>query len=113
LVDLLDEAVNRMEEQLKGRIGEGKANITLEEVHGVAEAIGYGAIKYYDLRRNPNSPNGVHVRSNVDTMVTCTCCTLACVWKVSRRGAKADFSGCSLNQKSGVEISLIIRRNGV
>jgi arginyl-tRNA synthetase len=55
LVDLLDEAVNRAEEQLKGRIVEGKANITMEEVHGVAEAIGYGAVKYYDLRRNPTT----------------------------------------------------------
>jgi arginyl-tRNA synthetase len=55
LVDLLDEAVSRMENSLKERIGEGKANITLEEVHGVAEAIGYGAVKYYDLRRNPTS----------------------------------------------------------
>jgi len=53
LVDLLDEAVGRMEASLKERIIEGKANITLEEVHGVAEAIGYGAVKYFDLRRNP------------------------------------------------------------
>jgi hypothetical protein len=31
LVDVLDEAVNRMEGQLKGRHVEDKANITLEE----------------------------------------------------------------------------------
>jgi len=55
LVDLLDEAVQRMEDNLKGRIEEGKANITMEEVHEVAEAIGYGAVKYFDLRRNPTS----------------------------------------------------------
>jgi arginyl-tRNA synthetase len=55
LVDLLDEAVSRMEESLTERIKSDKANITLEEVHGVAEAIGYGAVKYFDLRRNPTS----------------------------------------------------------
>ena len=55
LVDLLDEAVSRMETTLKDRIKEGKANITEDEVHTVAEAIGYGAVKYYDLRRSPRS----------------------------------------------------------
>jgi len=55
LVDLLDEAVNRMEASLRERIAEKKANITEDEVHQVAESIGYGAVKYYDLRRNPTS----------------------------------------------------------
>lgn len=55
LVDLLDEAVARMEASLKERIAEGKANITEEEVHKVSEAIGYGAVKYFDLSRNPES----------------------------------------------------------
>jgi arginyl-tRNA synthetase len=55
LVDLLDEAVGRMEGQLMERIKDGKANITEAEVHTVAEAIGYGAVKYFDLRRNPTS----------------------------------------------------------
>jgi hypothetical protein len=54
-VDLLDEAVGRMEASLRERIAESKANISLEEVHGVAEAIGYGAVKYFDLSRNPKS----------------------------------------------------------
>jgi arginyl-tRNA synthetase len=55
LVDLLDEAVQRMDVSLRARIADGKANITLEELPEVAEAIGYGAVKYYDLRRNPTS----------------------------------------------------------
>ena len=55
LVDLLDESVKRMENSLNQRIEDGKANITKEEVHGVAEAIGYGACKYFDLRRNPTT----------------------------------------------------------
>jgi arginyl-tRNA synthetase len=55
LVDLLDEAVNRMETQLRQRKEEGKATIVDDDVRAVAEAIGYGAVKYYDLRRNPTS----------------------------------------------------------
>lgn len=55
LVDLLDEAVSRMEGSLNDRIASGRAQITQEEVHGVAEAVGYGAVKYFDLRRNPTS----------------------------------------------------------
>lgn len=55
LVDLLDEAVNRMEASLKERIAEGKSGITEDELHTVSEAIGYGAVKYFDLSRNPTS----------------------------------------------------------
>ena len=55
LVDLLDEAVGRMKESLEARIAEKKANITPEEVPEVAEAIGYSAVKYFDLRRNPTT----------------------------------------------------------
>jgi len=55
LVDLLDESVFRMEESLNQRIADGKAMITADEVHEVAEAIGYGACKYFDLRRNPTT----------------------------------------------------------
>jgi arginyl-tRNA synthetase len=55
LVDLLDEAVSRMETSLRERIAENRAAITEEEVPKVAEAIGYAAVKYFDLRRNPTS----------------------------------------------------------
>jgi len=55
LVDLLDEAVKRMEDSLTARIKEGKAAIKEEDVHEVAEAIGYGAVKYFDMSRNPTS----------------------------------------------------------
>eukprot|EP00804_Cyclotella_cryptica_P005201 CCRYP_014247-RA/>CCRYP_014247-RA protein AED:0.11 eAED:0.11 QI:0/0/0/1/1/1/2/0/813 len=50
LVDLLDEAVARMETSLKER-----SNIPPEEIHATASAMGYGAVKYFDLRRNPTS----------------------------------------------------------
>jgi arginyl-tRNA synthetase len=51
LVDLLDEAVARMETSLKER----NADISEEELHATASAMGYGAVKYFDLRRNPTS----------------------------------------------------------
>ena len=55
LVDLLDEAVRRMKESLMQRIADKKANITEDEVPKVAEAIGYSAVKYFDLHRNPTT----------------------------------------------------------
>merc|ERR1719253_812022 len=55
LVDLLDEAKNRMAKQLKERIQENKANITMEEVEETASILGYSAVKYFDLRRNPTT----------------------------------------------------------
>ncbi len=55
LVDLLDEAVSRMEKSLTERIEENKAAITTEQVPEIAAAMGYGAVKYFDLRRNPTS----------------------------------------------------------
>lgn len=67
LVDLLDEAVTRMEESLNERIAQGKANVTAEEVHGVAEAMGYGAVKYFDLRRNPTSNYNFSYDAMLDT----------------------------------------------
>lgn len=55
LVDLLDEAVSRMETSLKERATDGKAAVDDAEIHATASAMGYGAVKYFDLRRNPTS----------------------------------------------------------
>jgi len=55
LVDLLDEAGSRMAESLRQRIADGGAHITEADVAEVSEAIGYGSVKYFDLRRNPTS----------------------------------------------------------
>jgi arginyl-tRNA synthetase len=55
LVDLLDEAVLRMDTQLRQRKEDGKSSIAEDDIRSVAEAIGYGAVKYFDLRRNPTS----------------------------------------------------------
>merc|ERR1712146_345586 len=55
LVDLLDEAVIRLETSLRERVAEGKSAIVEEDIHGVAEKLGYGAVKYFDLRQNPTT----------------------------------------------------------
>jgi len=55
LVDLLDEAVRRMQESLLSRVAEKKTGIAEADVPQVAEAIGYSAVKYFDLRRNPTT----------------------------------------------------------
>ena len=57
LVDLLDEAVSRMESSLRERMAdkEGEDKRSDEELHATASAMGYGAVKYFDLRRNPTS----------------------------------------------------------
>lgn len=53
LVDLLDAAKDRMAEQLQERLAEGKTPLTPEEIPDAAQKIGYGAVKYFDLRQNP------------------------------------------------------------
>lgn len=64
LVDLLDEAVSRMEASLRERNAAAAANdgsggtggnVSEDEIHKTACAMGYGAVKYFDLRRNPTS----------------------------------------------------------
>lgn len=55
LVDLLDEAVTRMEATLLERKKEGKTDLSEEDIKVAAAQIGYGAVKYMDLRNNPNT----------------------------------------------------------
>ena len=52
LVDLLDEAVGRMEASLKERISEGKANISLEEVHKTASALAPSLLASFCLEKH-------------------------------------------------------------
>ena len=67
LVDLLDEAVNRMEISLKKRLEENSANISLDEVSKTAATLGYSAVKYFDLRRNPTTNYKFDYDSMLDT----------------------------------------------
>jgi len=55
LVDLLDEAVNRMKASLTERIATNMTSISESDVPEIAEAIGYSAVKYFDLQRNPST----------------------------------------------------------
>jgi arginyl-tRNA synthetase len=55
LVELLDEAKSRMKEQLLARIESGQTSLPLDQVDAAAEKIGYGAVKYFDLRQSPTS----------------------------------------------------------
>jgi len=55
LVDLLDEAVVRMTASLGERIKEGKSSLTEVEALEAASALGYGAVKYADLKQNPGT----------------------------------------------------------
>lgn len=55
LVDLLDEAVTRMTTSLEERFKENKVNITFDEIPATARTLGYSAVKYFDLRRNPTT----------------------------------------------------------
>ena len=47
--------MSRMETSLKERATDGKAAVDDAEIHATASAMGYGAVKYFDLRRNPTS----------------------------------------------------------
>lgn len=55
LVDLLDEAVQRMSASLLERIKEGKCSLSEAEAKETAHALGYGAVKYADLKQNPTT----------------------------------------------------------
>lgn len=45
----------RMRESLNARNIEGKTNLSSEEMEAAAQIIGYGAVKYFDLKQNPTT----------------------------------------------------------
>uniref|UniRef100_M4BR64 arginine--tRNA ligase n=1 Tax=Hyaloperonospora arabidopsidis (strain Emoy2) TaxID=559515 RepID=M4BR64_HYAAE len=55
LVELLDEAKVRMKAQLMERIEAGQTALPVDQVDAAAEKLGYGAVKYFDLRQSPTS----------------------------------------------------------
>ena len=55
LIDLLDAAKDRMRDSLKVRVEEGKSALQGEDLEAAARIIGYGAVKYFDLKQNPNT----------------------------------------------------------
>ena len=52
LVDLLDEAKRRMEESLTERLAAGTSPIEAADIPRLAEVLGYGGVKYGDLKNN-------------------------------------------------------------
>jgi arginyl-tRNA synthetase len=55
LIDLLNAARDRMKESLLQRASEGKAGIATNELDDAAAKIGYGAVKYFDLKQHPST----------------------------------------------------------
>lgn len=55
LVDLLDAAKDRMAGELQQRADEGKTPLRGEDLQAAAKVIGYGAVKYFDLKQHPSS----------------------------------------------------------
>jgi arginyl-tRNA synthetase len=53
LIDLLDAAKDRMAQSLQQRKEEGKTSLSDEAIVSAASTIGYGAVKYFDLKQNP------------------------------------------------------------
>lgn len=53
LVDLLDEAKTRMKDNLKERVQSGQTSMPESDIEFAAEQLGYGAVKYFDLRQSP------------------------------------------------------------
>ncbi len=50
---LFFKAVRRMESILRQRMSDGKCSLQEDAVKSTATAIGYGAVKYFDLRQHP------------------------------------------------------------
>jgi arginyl-tRNA synthetase len=55
LIDLLNAAKDKMKESLQARAEEGKSALAGEELEAAASIIGYGAVKYFDLKQHPST----------------------------------------------------------
>lgn len=55
LIDLLNEAKDRMFTSLKERAEEGKCPLQGDELLHAAKVLGFGAVKYFDLKQHPST----------------------------------------------------------
>eukprot|EP01038_Epipyxis_sp_PR26KG_P012154 gene12154-16274_t len=55
LIDLLIAAKDKMKESLLGRVSENKSSLTPEEIEIASSIIGFGAVKYFDLKNHPST----------------------------------------------------------
>ncbi|KAF0697519.1 Aste57867_11829 [Aphanomyces stellatus] len=102
LVDLLDESKARMKTSLLERIAAGQTSMPEADVERAAELIGYGAVKYFDLMRSPQS-NYVF---NYDKMLSTNGNTA-----VYLLFAYARLS--SIVRRSGVDVDALAAQHGV
>uniref|UniRef100_K3WKF0 arginine--tRNA ligase n=1 Tax=Globisporangium ultimum (strain ATCC 200006 / CBS 805.95 / DAOM BR144) TaxID=431595 RepID=K3WKF0_GLOUD len=99
LVELLDEAKARMKTQLLARIESGQTSLPLDQVDVAAEKIGYGAVKYFDLRQSPTS----NYIFSFDRMLSTNGDTAVYLMFAYARL-------CSIIRKSGVNIDELIQQ---
>lgn len=97
LVDLLDECVMRMEATLQERKNTGKTDLSEEDIKIASAHIGYGAIKYMDLRNNPTTNYTFSYERMLDTrgdtavyLLFAYARLVAIIRKCSERGANID-----------------------
>lgn len=99
LVELLDEAKSRMKAQLLERIAAGQTQLPLDQVDMAAEKIGYGAVKYFDLRQSPTS----NYIFSFDRMLSTTGDTAVYLMFAYARL-------CSIVRKSGVDVGALAQQ---
>ena len=66
LHEVLDEAVSRAKAVVSAKVAEGKTELTEAEVEHVSEAVGIGALLYYDLHQDPSR----NIRFDWDAMLS-------------------------------------------
>jgi len=97
LVELLDEAVTRMEATLNERKSAGKTDLSEDDIKAASIHIGYGAVKYMDLRNNPNTNYTFSFDRMLDTrgdtavyLLFAYARLVSIIRKCSERGANMD-----------------------
>lgn len=99
LVELLDEAKSRMKAQLLERIEAGQTTLPRDQVDMAAEKIGYGAVKYFDLRQSPTS----NYIFSFDRMLSTNGDTAVYLMFAYARL-------CSIIRKSGVDMAALVQQ---
>jgi arginyl-tRNA synthetase len=60
-------SVSRMQESILERKAEGKCLLSDEEISDAARKVGYGAVKYFDLKQHPESDYAFSYDKMLDT----------------------------------------------
>jgi len=62
-----------MRASLDERVAAGKSHLSPEALESAARVIGYGAVKYFDLKQHPETDYNFSFDAMLDTKVTCHC----------------------------------------